>query len=344
MEYRALGGSEIKASAMGTGTQAWGKESWGYGSKYTEKDVFEAFKACVDAGVNFFDTSDSYAKGESERLLGKFMQMDGRPIVVASKFTKSKWYDPGNYESPKDVLPAIERSLKNLGVEQLDLYQLHYPESPSKINAYLDALAETFKSGKTKAIGVCSFNVDRLRYACEYLDKKDVPIVSNQIGYNLLFRHPETNGLLDICNELNVTPIAILPLAEGILTGKYRVGGMDYPANVKTIMKVTQLDMSGTGHSASLLKRLLKKPYELEREKLEPLFELLGEIAASHQATIVQVALNWLLNSHSKIIYIPGAKNFKQASDNLASLKWKMTADEFQRISELERKLWMDYK
>ncbi|MCE7057060.1 aldo/keto reductase [Algoriphagus sp. AGSA1] len=344
IEYRVLGDSGINVTAMGIGTQAWGKESFGYGSRYTEKDVFEAFQASLDAGVNFFDTSDSYAKGESERLLGKFFKNDGRPVVIASKFTKSKWYDPGNYKSPKDVLPAIDNSLNNLGLKQLDLYQMHYPESQSKINGYLDALAETVKSGKAKSIGLCNFSADRLRYAYEYLDKKGVTIASNQIGYNLLFRHPETNGLLKTCDELNVAPIAILPLAEGILTGKYRVGGLDYPKNVKSIMKVTQLDIFGTGHPTFWFKSLFKKPYELEREKLEPLFELMENIASSHQATIVQVALNWLLNSHPKMIYIPGAKNLKQVSDNLSSLKWKLTSDEFQKISKLERELWNNYK
>lgn len=343
MEYRTLGATGMKVTAMGIGTHAWGKESFGYGSTYTEEDVFAAFKASLDAGVNFFDTSDSYAKGASEKLLGKFMQLDGRPVVIGSKFTKSKWYDPGNYKSPQDVLPAIEQSLKNLGLERLDLYQLHYPESRRKINAYLDALAETVKSGKAKAIGVCNFSADRLRYAYEYLDRQGVPIASNQIGYNLLYRHPETNGLLATCDELNVAPIAILPLAEGVLTGKYRVSAMPYPANVKSIMKVTQLDIFGTGHPTFWLKSLFKKPYPLERTKLEPLFELMEEVASAHQATIVQVALNWLLNSHPKMIYIPGAKNLKQASDNLSSLQWKMTAEEFQRISQLERTLWQAY-
>ncbi len=344
IDYRTLGVSGISVSAMGTGTQAWGKESFGYGSTYTEKDVFEAFKASLDAGVNFFDTSDSYAKGASEKLLGKFIRADGRPVIVASKFTRSKWYDPGNYKSPKDVLPAINQSLQNLGLEKLDLYQLHYPESPGKINGYLDALAETVKSGKASAIGLCNFSVDRLQHACEYLDKQGIAIASNQIGYNLLFRHPETNGLLRACDELNVTPIAILPLAEGILTGKYRVGGPEYPKSVKSIMKVMQLDIFNTGHPASVLKSLFRKPYELEREKLEPLFTLMAEIASSHQATIVQVALNWLLNSHSRLIYIPGAKNLKQADDNLASLQWKMSPEEFRRISRLEREIWLSYQ
>ncbi len=344
IDYRRLGTTGIDVTAMGTGTQAWGKESFGYGSAYTEEDVFAAFKASLDAGVNFFDTSDSYAKGASEKLLGKFMRQDGRPVVIASKFTKTKWYDPGNYRSAKDMLPAIDRSLENLGLDTLDLYQLHYPEPRDKINDYLDALAETVRSGKAKAIGVCNFSAERLRYACTYLDKQGIPIASNQVGYNLLFRHPETNGLLDTCDELNVTPIAILPLAEGILTGKYRIGGPDYPKSVKSIMKVMQMDIFGTGHASFWLKSLFKKPYELQREKLEPLFALMEDIAASHQATIVQVALNWLLNSHRNLVYIPGAKNLKQASDNLSSLNWKMTPEEFRRISKLERALWQAYQ
>jgi aryl-alcohol dehydrogenase-like predicted oxidoreductase len=344
IEYRPLGTTGIKVASMGVGTQAWGATSFGYGTTFTEKDVLAAFKASLDAGVNLFDTSDSYAKGASEKLLGKFIKDDGRPVIIASKFTQSKWYDPGNYKSHKDVLPALDKTLQNIGIRTLDLYQLHYPEAPNKINGYLDALAETVKSGKAKAIGVCNFNAERLQHACEYLDKQNIPIASNQIAYNLIFRHPETNGILKTCNELKVSPIAIFPLAEGILTGKYRVGSAEYPRNVKMIMKVLQLDLFSTGYKQFWLKSLFKKPYQLEKEKLEPLFALMFEIAKSHNATIVQVALNWLLMSHPKMIYIPGAKNLRQAGDNLASLKWNLKFDEFQKLNKLENELWLAYK
>ncbi|UKT65972.1 aldo/keto reductase [Pedobacter mucosus] len=344
IQHRALGATGINVTAMGIGTQSWGKESFGYGTKYTEQDIFAAYKASLDAGVNFFDTSDSYAKGESERLLGKFIKIDGRPVIVGSKFTKSKWYDSSNYKSHKDILPAIETTLENLGLKTLDLYQLHYPEAGGKINGYLDALAETVKQGKVRALGVCNFSADRLRYAHEYLDKKGVQLVSNQIGYNLLCRHPETNGLLKACDDLDVAPIAILPLAEGILTGKYRKGGLEYPGNVMAILKVMQMDIFKTGQPIFWLKALFQKPYAMEREKLEPLFSLIQKIAESHHASITQVALNWLLKSHPKIIYIPGVKNLKQANDNLASLGWDMTPSEFRQISSLETELWQDYQ
>src|SRR5713226_9491713 len=94
IDYRALGASGIKVPSMGIGTHAWGLKPFGYGKTYTREDLFKAYKGCVDAGLNFFDTSESYAGGLSEQLLGDFLKEDGRPITIATKFTPAKIYDP----------------------------------------------------------------------------------------------------------------------------------------------------------------------------------------------------------------------------------------------------------
>ncbi|WP_207710172.1 aldo/keto reductase [Clostridium chromiireducens] len=146
--------------------------------------------------------------------------------------------------------------------------------------------------------------------------------------------------MLTACEELGVTLIAILPLAEGVLTGKYRVGGNSHPSNLRNIAKVTQLDIFKDGDPSPLMQRLFTKPYMLQREKLEPLFELIDEIAKGHDATISQVALNWLIASNPLVIPIPGEKNAKQAAANAATLSWKLTKEEFERISQTERSIW----
>ncbi|MFW2488701.1 aldo/keto reductase [Clostridium chromiireducens] len=340
IEYRKLGAAGIKVPAMGIGTVAWGEKLVGYGKRFTRDDLFKAYKTSLDAGLNFFDTSESYGGGVSEQLLGEFHRQDGRPIVVATKFSPAKIYDPSTRFSPKDIVSTLDGSLKRLVMEKVDLYQLHYPVARHKLNKYLDAMAETVKSGKAKAVGVCNFNTELMKYAHEYFAKQNIQLASNQVGYNLLHRIPETNGMLTACKELGVKLIAILPLAEGVLTGKYRVGGDSHPSNLRNIAKVTQLDIFKDGDPSPLMQRLFTKPYMLQREKLEPLFELINEIAKAHDATISQVALNWLIAGNPLVIPIPGEKNAKQAAANAATLSWKLTKEEFERISQMERSIW----
>lgn len=340
IEYRRLGSSGIKVPALGVGTQAWGSKDFGFGKSYTRDDLFEAYKTSVDAGFNFFDSSDSYAKGLSEQLIGEFHQQDGRPITIATKFSPAKLYDPSTRFSAKDIVKTLDGSLKRLGVDTVDLYQLHYPVAHHKLDSYLDAMAETVKSGKAKAIGVSDFNTELLRYAHEYFAKRNIPLASNQMEYSLLYRRAETNGMMKACNDLDVALIAILPLGEGVLTGKYRVGGSPYPSTIRTLLTVGQLDLFHHENPRSNILNFFKKPYMLQREKLEPLFELLDKVSKAHNATIPQVALNWLIASNPLVIPIPGEKNARQAKSNAATLNWKLTPEEFECISRTERSIW----
>ncbi|MFD0679023.1 MULTISPECIES: aldo/keto reductase [unclassified Paenibacillus] len=196
------------------------------------------------------------------------------------------------------------------------------------------------KSGKAKAVGVSNFNTELMKHAHDYFAKHNIRLASNQIGYNLLYRFPETNGMLAACEELEVALIAILPLAEGVLTGKYRVGGDPYPSAMRSIALVTQLDIFKEGEPSPLMRRLFTNPYMLAREKLEPLLELMHEISNKYNATISQVALNWLLASNPRVIPIPGEKNTRQAAVNAATINWKLTRKEFNKLSQIERAIW----
>ena len=333
VEHRELGGSGIEVPALGVGTQAWGDTRWGFGNSYTRDDLFQAYQASIDAGMNYFDTSDSYGKGQSEEMLGEFYRKDGRPIIISTKFTPAKPYDPNTHFSPKAVMPTLERSLQRLGLKTIDLYQIHYPPARRKLDKFLDAMAETVKSGKAKAIGVSNFNVELLRYSHEYLARHhNIPLASNQIGYSLLDRHLETNGMLAACRELNVSIIAILPMAEGVLTGKYRGGEVKPSGTLSVMLRAAQMMQPQT----PFRERFFAKPLGLQPDKLEPLFLAMEEVAKAHNATLAQVALNWLLASDPLVLPIPGAKNMKQASSNAATLKWKMSPEEFKRLAQTE--------
>ena len=336
IEYRQLGGSGIEVPALGVGTQAWGDKRWGFGESYESNDLFQAYQASIDAGLNYFDTSDSYGKGQSEELLGEFYRKDGRPIIISTKFTPAKPYDPNTHFSPKAVMPTLERSLQRLELETIDLYQIHYPPAQRKLDKFLDAMAESVKSGKAKGIGVSNFNVEQLRYSHEYLMRRHaIPLASNQISYSLLDRHIETNGMLAACSELNISVIAILPMAEGVLTGKYRGGKLEPSGTLSLMLRAAQMMQP----QMPFRERFFTKPLGLQPDKLEPLFVAMEEVSQAHNATLAQAALNWLRASDPLILPIPGAKNMKQAASNAAALKWRMSQEEFDRLAQIEETL-----
>lgn len=307
MDQRPLGVSGITVPALGIGVWSWGdKGLWGYGKTFTRDDIAQAYQFCLDSGLNFFDTAEIYGKGESERILGEARRKDGRPIIIASKFAPL----PERF-SPKTLLTALDQSLARLGVEQIDLYQIHFPYTLLSINGLMDALAEAVRSGKVRAVGVSNYSAKQMHQAYDRLARYDIPLASNQVHYNLLHRKPESNSVLETCRELDVALIAYSPLEQGLLTGKYRQGKTPLPAFPRRMM--------------SKFGRL---------QKMEPLFEALDTVAQTHDKTVAQVSLNWLLAKDAHILPIPGAKTVKQARENAGALGWRMTDMEQLRIAE----------
>jgi aryl-alcohol dehydrogenase-like predicted oxidoreductase len=337
-EKRVLGTSGIEIPAIGIGTLTWGDKRFGYGKTHTKDDLFEAFQACLDVGLNYFDTSENYGGGMAESLLGEFQKRDGRPIMVGTKFSPATIFEPSARFSPSSVMPTLESSLKRLNRKYVDLYQLHSPPPRRKLDAFLDAFTEAFKSGKARAVGISNFNVELMRYTHDYLKSKGIPLASVENGYNILYRYPETNGVFDACEELDVAYIAYLPLSEGILTGKYRYDGRHLKLIHRVLFWIGQQDFSHlTGEKPlPIFKRLFSVPRQLRLKELEPLFVQLETVAKNHGKTVPQVALNWILKANPRVIPIPGAKNARQAKDNAGALNWRMNQDEFDEIARLE--------
>jgi len=309
VDQRHLGASGIAVSPLGVGVWSWGDKSfWGYGKDYTRDDITQAYKACQDAGLNFFDTAEMYGRGESERILGECIREDGRPVVIASKFAPLP-----NRFSARSLLKALDASLERLSVKTIDLYQIHWPYTMLDVDALMDALAEAVRSGKVRAVGVSNYGADLMRRAHARLARHEIPLASNQVHYSLLHRNPEKNGVLDVCRELNVALIAYSPLEQGLLTGKYRI-------------------VAGQGISVSGQRRFSPSFRTSQRRKIEPLLQTMDEIAKAHGKTMGQLALNWLLLKDELIIPIPGAKNVRQATENTGAIGWQLTREEFERI------------
>lgn len=333
IDQRKLGASELVVPALGIGIWSWGDKSvWGYGQSYTRDDITQAYRTSLDAGLNFFDTAEIYGSGESERILGACRREDGRPILIASKYAPMPMRI-----SAKKLLSSLDTSLERLGVECIDLYQIHMPPPISRLNELLDALAEAVRAGRVRTVGVSNFSASMMRQAHARLARHGIPLASNQVRYSLLHRYPETNGVLDACRELDVALIAYSPLEQGVLTGKFRSGPVPMPFARRLLSSFARIDPFGdTKGSVSTLQRLLSPARATQHKRLEPLFVVLEEIAHAHEKTIAQVALNWLLVRDECIIPIPGAKNAKQASENAGALGWRLTDEEHARISQAE--------
>ena len=310
IDQRQLGATTITVPALGVGVWSWGDTNfWNYGQSHTRADIDQAYKACLDAGLNFFDTAEIYGSGESERILGDCVRRDGRPAIIASKFAPL----PIRL-SPRTLLDALDKSLERLGMSQIDLYQIHWPYTLLSINSLMDALAQAYRAGKIRAIGVSNYSATQMRQAHARLARHGIPLASNQVHYNLLHRKPESNGVLAACRELNVALIAYSPLEQGLLTGKYRVSDTQAP------------QLTGA-------RRFIPTFSKAQRSKMEPLLQTMEPIARAHDKTMAQVALNWLLAKDESIIPIPGAKNARQAKDNAGAIGWRLTPEEQQRIS-----------
>ena len=304
-------GDGLRVPALGVGAWAWGTANfWGYGKEYGREDVAAAFRTSLDNGVALVDTAEIYGNGASERIIGGLLRErsedSGRTPVIATKFA------PLPYRlNPRSLLKALDASLQRLGVETVDLYQIHFPSPVLRVEGLMDALAEAAAQGKVRQVGVSNYGSEAMKRAHDRLAQHGVRLASNQVHYSLLNRAPETSSVLETCRDLGVTLIAYSPLAQGLLTGKYRPGHTDKPAGL--------VRRAGRGFSETNLR------------KVEPVVDLLREIGASHEREPSQVALNWLIGQPG-ILAIPGAKNERQALQNAGALGWSISDSERERL------------
>jgi aryl-alcohol dehydrogenase-like predicted oxidoreductase len=164
-------------------------------------------------GMGFFDTAEIYTFGRSERALGAAARQAGRPVVVASKFAPM----PTRITAAQ-FRSALDRTLKRLGRESVDLYYLHFPYGPRGVSTWMKAMAAAVKPGKIRAAGISNCNVAQMRKAADVLGRYGIPLAANQVHYSLAHREPETNGVLDACRQMDVALVAYRPLASGALS------------------------------------------------------------------------------------------------------------------------------
>lgn len=309
LSLQSLGTTDVKIPPLGLGTWAWGDRLfWSYGRGYGEEEVRAAYHTALDAGMTFFDTAEVYGSGRSERLIGSLQRPQDPKLVLATKFFPYPWrLSAGQMER------ALRGSLRRLQVDQVDLYQIHWPWSLRSVEAQARALARVHELELARAVGVSNFDLNLMLRTMKALRQRGVPLASNQVSFSLLDRRAERSGLLPACQDHGVTLIAYSPLAQGLLTGKYRPG--ETPPGLRGLRTNKQ--------------RL---------RSIQPLLAAMERIGKAHgERTLPQVALNWVMAKGA--VPIPGAKNKHQTVDNLGALDWQLDEAAVAELDELSAAL-----
>ena len=309
MEFKELGKSGIRISTIGLGTWQWGSHEWGWGRNYGKKDVLEAFQKALEVGINFIDTAEIYGRGKSERLIGEAIKGYRDEVVIATKV----W--PWNLTAGR-LVRAADRSAHRLGVDVIDLYQIHWPNPILPIRDTMKTMKKLVQRGKVRSVGVSNFNLAKMKAAQGALSPLE--LASNQVKYNLLDRTVEAD-LLPYTETSNVTIIAYSPLAHSLLTGRYTTG-----------TKPTSLVQAANPRFSS---RNLTRMNSVQ--------QVLASIANAHNKTEAQIALNWLI-SKPNVIAIPGTKKSQHVVDSAGAAGWRLTEREIKSLELAASELKFD--
>lgn len=314
MKYKLLGRSGLRVSEISLGTMTFGQE-WGWGaSKEESRKIYDAYR---NAGGNFVDTANLYTNGTSETYLGEFIgsNEEREQLVLATKYSLvTRKGDPngcGNHR--KNMVQALEASLKRLGTDYIDLYWLHAWDYLTPVEEVMRALDDLVSSGKILYIGISdtpAWIVSRANTMAELRGWSS--FVGLQIEYSLVERTPERE-LLPMAHALDIAVTPWAPLGAGILTGKY--------SNVKSLPTGTRLKDS----SPKLNERNLK------------IAEVVQQVAHEMGCTCSQVALSWYKSKKGIFIPIVGATKLSQIEENLAAVEIELSEEHLVKLDEVSK-------
>jgi aryl-alcohol dehydrogenase-like predicted oxidoreductase len=317
MEYRQLGGSGLMVPELCFGTGTFGGvneffKAWG------ATDVAEATRlvdVCLDAGCNMFDTADLYSEGASEEILGRAIKGRRDRVLISTKATFRTGTGPNDVGSSRYHLTrAIEDSLRRLGTDFIDLFQLHGFDAMTPIEEVLQTLDGFVRAGKIRYVGCSNFSGWHLMKSLAIADRYGLPrYVAHQAYYSLVGRDYEWE-LMPLALDQRVSAVVWSPLGWGRLTGKIR-RGHPLPASSRLQSKLAT-DMGPP----------------IPDEYLYRVVDALDAVAAETGKTVPQVALNWLLRRPSVATVIIGARNEAQLRDNLGAVGWKLTPEQVARL------------
>jgi aryl-alcohol dehydrogenase-like predicted oxidoreductase len=313
MEHRHLGRSGLLVSEISYG-------NWlTHGSQVEEDQALACVRAALDNGITTFDTADVYAGTRAEAVLGRALKGERRDGLEI--FTKVFWpTGPGKNDlglSRKHILRSIDHSLERLQTDYVDLYQAHRYDHSTPLEETMLAFADVVRAGKAIYIGVSEWRAEEIRAAKTLADELNVPLVSNQPQYNMLWRVIEAE-VVPTCEELGLSQIVWSPIAQGALTGKYKPGEQPPQGSRAT-------DEAG---GANMIKRWLDDDILRRVQQLQPIADQLG-------LSMAQLAVAWVLQNDNVASAIVGASRPEQVVDNVAAAGVKLETAVLKQIDDI---------
>ena len=312
MKKRKLGRSNsLEVSAIGLGCMGM---SFSYGPPKDKQEMISLLRAAVERGTTFFDTAEVYGPYTNEELVGEALEPFREQVVIATKFgfdlsgADTRPGAPELNSKPEHIKEAVEGSLKRLRTDVIDLLYQHRVDTNVPIEDVAGAVKELIAQGKVKHFGLSEPSAQTLRRAHEVQ-----PVTALQNEYSLWTRGPETNGVLDACEELRIGFVPYSPLGKGFLTGKMN--------------EETKL---GKDDFRSTLPRFTPEAMKAN----QALVDLLKRIADEKRATPAQIALAWLLAQKPWIVPIPGTTKLHRLEENIGAVDVDLTPDDLREIDE----------
>jgi aryl-alcohol dehydrogenase-like predicted oxidoreductase len=317
MEYRFLGRSGLRVSTITLGTMGFGGTGWA--TPVGQIDVEGARKQiglARDAGVNLFDTANSYSSGLSEEILGKALGSDRDEVLIATKVRLPMGDGPNDAGlSRHHILRNAEDSLRRLGTDYIDLYQVHEWDGRTPLEETLQALDDLIRSGKVRYIGCSNYAAWQVMKSLWIADREGLtPFVSNQLYYSLQARDIE-NEIVPVAVDQGLGILVWSPIAGGLLSGKYR-RGVQAPAGSRHLSEWSE-------------------PPVYDEDKLYDIIEELVAIGADHSVSAAQVALAYTMAKPAVTSVIVGARTEEQLADNLAAADLTLAAEEIDRLDKV---------
>jgi len=325
MEFRQIGKSNVKASALTFGAWAIGGAMWG---GTDEKKSIEAIHASIDAGITSIDTAPVYGFGKSEELVAKAISGKRDKVQLLTKFglrwdategehffdlkDSGKSYPIYRNAKKKSVIAECENSLKRLKTDYIDLYQCHWRDHTTPLEETMSALEQLLKEGKILAAGVSNFNVQEIEQS-----NKIITIASNQPPYSMVIRDIEKD-ILPYCRQHQIGIIVYSPLQRGLLTGKFKPDHKFAPGDHRANLAEFQPDY---------IRRV-----DAFLDKLKP-------IAGKYQATLGQLVLNWTIQQPGVTVALVGARDAQQAEENARAASLKVSQEDIVQINQLLQSL-----
>jgi len=322
MEKRRIGNSELYASVIGFG--CWIASGSDYWAGTEEKEIIKTMQAAYERGINFFDVAPVYGYGNAEKVLGRAVKGFRHEIIIASKC--GLVWEEVRHERPclakESILAEIDRTLKRLDMDHVDLYQLHWPDYDVPIEETMEAINMIVKSGKVRYVGLSNFPIGLAKTALKY-----TPIVSEQLLYNMLDRnsshyhniplHYRTHDqMVEFCRNHSIAIIPYSPLSQGLLTGKYKPEKVS-AAGIHDVRNANpELQGDSLARRMAVVSKLITVADEIEK----PLNE---------------VALNWLLAEPAVATIVCGARNIEQVAGNINATTWKLDKETYQRLNTI---------